>query len=136
MIIKSTKNQCAGSSSASYLKNTCVNLIFEILCYVSDGVFCLVRYSAVGKIASGHQAPIICLSIHHDSQGTENLITGSKDHLIKLFDLSNAQSSNCLDTMTGCSVWPIEVTLCSVALGTCASRSGISMDPRYNLRSA
>lgn len=54
------------------------------------------RYSAVGKVASGHLAPIICLSIHNNIRGKQNLITGSKDHLIKIFDLSNEQSSNCL----------------------------------------
>lgn len=52
------------------------------------------RYCAVGKVASGHQAPIICLNLYNDSRGKQNLITGSKDHLIKLFDLSNEQSSN------------------------------------------
>lgn len=50
----------------------------------------------MGKIVSGHQAPIICLKLHSGVKGNENLITGSKDHLIKLFDLSNYQSSNCL----------------------------------------
>ncbi|XP_067951949.1 kinesin-like protein KIF21A [Watersipora subatra] len=50
--------------------------------------------SAVGKVASGHQAPIICLSLYNDSRGKEQLLTGSKDHLIKGFDISNEQTSN------------------------------------------
>lgn len=54
------------------------------------------RYSAVGKVATGHQAPLICLSLHNSKHGGENLITGSKDHLIKLFDLSSEQTSSCL----------------------------------------
>ncbi|XP_067929509.1 kinesin-like protein KIF21B [Watersipora subatra] len=50
--------------------------------------------SAVGQVASGHQAPIICLSLYNDSRGKEQLLTGSKDHLIKGFDISNEQISN------------------------------------------
>ena len=61
---------------------------------MSSNGYCLYRYSAVGKVASGHQAPIICLNLFNDSRGRQNLITGSKDHLIKLFDLSNEQSAS------------------------------------------
>lgn len=55
----------------------------------------LFRYGAVGKVASGHQASIICLSLLNTQDGKENLITGSKDHFIKLFDLSSSDQ-NCL----------------------------------------
>lgn len=69
---------------------------FVLLAVLSHVSLYFSRYSAIGKVASGHQAPIICLSIHNSKNGGENLITGSKDHLIKLFDLSSEQTNNCL----------------------------------------
>lgn len=49
----------------------------------------------MGKVASGHQAPIICLGMQN-TKTCSNLITGSKDHFIKLFDLSTDTKQNCL----------------------------------------
>lgn len=40
------------------------------------------RFSVTGKLIGGHQAAVMCLAV-----GPDVVVTGSKDHYIKLFDL-------------------------------------------------
>ncbi|XP_024084016.1 kinesin-like protein KIF21A isoform X2 [Cimex lectularius] len=45
------------------------------------------KYSVIGKLIGGHQAAIMCLAVSPTSTGEDVVITGSKDHYIKVFDV-------------------------------------------------
>nr|XP_054589491.1 kinesin-like protein KIF21A isoform X4 [Nothobranchius furzeri] len=55
-------------------------------------VWDLRRFASTGKL-TGHQGPVMCLTV--DRSGNQDLvITGSKDHYIKLFDVSEGSLGN------------------------------------------
>ncbi|XP_069485318.1 kinesin-like protein KIF21A isoform X4 [Ambystoma mexicanum] len=47
----------------------------------------LKRLQSTGKL-SGHQGPVMCLTVDRISNGQDLIITGSKDHYIKMFDVT------------------------------------------------
>lgn len=42
------------------------------------------RHTAVGKLAGGHQAAVMCLAVDSTIPGQDVVATGSKDHYIKV----------------------------------------------------
>ncbi|KAG1668931.1 Kinesin-like protein KIF21A [Nymphon striatum] len=62
----------------------------------SDGnvlfLSCRKLFHCVGKLSGGHQAPVMCLAVDNLNKDNISVITGSKDHYIKVFEVSNAQS--------------------------------------------
>ena len=42
------------------------------------------RNCAVGKLAGGHQAAVMCLAVDSTVPGQDIIATGSKDHYIKV----------------------------------------------------
>ncbi|XP_078536066.1 kinesin-like protein KIF21A isoform X4 [Lissotriton helveticus] len=47
----------------------------------------LKRLQSTGKL-NGHQGPVMCLTVDRISNGQDLIITGSKDHYIKMFDVT------------------------------------------------
>ncbi|XP_012931393.1 kinesin-like protein KIF21A isoform X7 [Heterocephalus glaber] len=47
----------------------------------------LKRFQSTGKL-TGHLGPVMCLTVDHISSGQDLIITGSKDHYIKMFDVT------------------------------------------------
>ncbi|XP_015208101.2 kinesin-like protein KIF21A isoform X10 [Lepisosteus oculatus] len=47
----------------------------------------LKRFLSTGKL-TGHLGPVMCLTVDHTGTGQDLIITGSKDHYIKMFDVS------------------------------------------------
>ncbi|XP_071589992.1 kinesin-like protein KIF21A isoform X12 [Heliangelus exortis] len=47
----------------------------------------LKRFQSTGKL-TGHQGPVMCLTVDRLSNGQDLIITGSKDHYIKMFDVT------------------------------------------------
>ncbi|XP_070803891.1 kinesin-like protein KIF21A isoform X5 [Pituophis catenifer annectens] len=47
----------------------------------------LKRFQSTGKLA-GHLGPVMCLTVDRISNGQDLIITGSKDHYIKMFDIT------------------------------------------------
>ncbi|XP_077194330.1 kinesin-like protein KIF21A isoform X12 [Paroedura picta] len=47
----------------------------------------LKRFQSTGKL-SGHLGPVMCLTVDSISNGQDLIITGSKDHYIKMFDVT------------------------------------------------
>ncbi|XP_010162083.1 kinesin-like protein KIF21A, partial [Antrostomus carolinensis] len=47
----------------------------------------LKRFQSTGKL-TGHQGPVMCLTVDRISNGQDLIITGSKDHYIKMFDVT------------------------------------------------
>ncbi|KAM8979265.1 kinesin-like protein KIF21A isoform 6-T6 [Sarcophilus harrisii] len=47
----------------------------------------LKRFQSTGKL-TGHQGPVMCLTVDQISNGQDLIITGSKDHYIKMFDVT------------------------------------------------
>ncbi|XP_072526461.1 kinesin-like protein KIF21A isoform X2 [Salminus brasiliensis] len=45
------------------------------------------RFVSTGKL-TGHLGPVMCLTVDHSSNGQDLVITGSKDHYIKMFDVT------------------------------------------------
>lgn len=45
-------------------------------------------YYCVGKLNTGHQANVICMAVEESGVDTNIVITGSKDHYIKLFEVA------------------------------------------------
>ncbi|KAK9506808.1 hypothetical protein O3M35_008675 [Rhynocoris fuscipes] len=45
------------------------------------------KYSVIGKLIGGHQAAVMCLAVSPTSSGDDVVVTGSKDHYIKVFDV-------------------------------------------------
>ncbi|XP_068214195.1 kinesin-like protein KIF21A isoform X3 [Palaemon carinicauda] len=50
------------------------------------------KHTAVGKLAGGHQAAVMCLAVDSTIPGQDVVATGSKDHYIKVFDVSSSNS--------------------------------------------
>ncbi|XP_071533694.1 kinesin-like protein KIF21A isoform X3 [Panulirus ornatus] len=50
------------------------------------------KHTAVGKLAGGHQAAVMCLAVDSTIPGQDVVATGSKDHYIKVFDISSNNS--------------------------------------------
>ena len=48
-----------------------------------NSVFSLLRFMAVGKLSGGHQAAIMVIGVDQ-SEDKDVVITGSKDHYIKV----------------------------------------------------
>uniref|UniRef100_A0A8B9EW53 Kinesin family member 21A n=1 Tax=Amazona collaria TaxID=241587 RepID=A0A8B9EW53_9PSIT len=47
----------------------------------------LKRFQSTGKL-TGHQGPVMCLTVDRISNGQDLIVTGSKDHYIKMFDVA------------------------------------------------
>jgi len=45
------------------------------------------RFEKAGQLMGGHQAAVMCLAVGGISQVEDRVITGSKDHYIKVFDV-------------------------------------------------
>ncbi|CAM1321338.1 KIF21B (predicted) [Pycnogonum litorale] len=50
------------------------------------------KFHCIGKLSGGHQAPVMCLAVDDFGKDNITVITGSKDHYIKVFEVSDAQS--------------------------------------------
>ncbi|XP_064091324.1 kinesin-like protein KIF21A isoform X5 [Macrobrachium nipponense] len=50
------------------------------------------KHTAVGKLAGGHQAAVMCLAVDSTIPGQDVIATGSKDHYIKVFDVASSNS--------------------------------------------
>ncbi|XP_073985830.1 kinesin-like protein 31E isoform X2 [Rhodnius prolixus] len=50
-------------------------------------VWDLRKFSVIGKLIGGHQAAVMCLAVSGSSTGEDLVVTGSKDHYIKVFDV-------------------------------------------------
>ncbi|KAG8200752.1 hypothetical protein JTE90_022353 [Oedothorax gibbosus] len=50
-------------------------------------VWDLRMYRAIGKLSGSHQAAIMCLAVDHDGSDRNIVVTGSKDHYIKVFEV-------------------------------------------------
>ncbi|XP_012826383.1 kinesin-like protein KIF21B isoform X5 [Xenopus tropicalis] len=46
----------------------------------------LSRFQPIGKL-TGHMAPVMCLTVSNTQNGRDLVITGSKDHYVKIFEL-------------------------------------------------
>uniref|UniRef100_A0A4W4E7A2 Kinesin motor domain-containing protein n=1 Tax=Electrophorus electricus TaxID=8005 RepID=A0A4W4E7A2_ELEEL len=46
------------------------------------------RFVSTGKLV-GHLGPVMCLTVDHSGSGQDLVITGSKDHYIKMFDVTD-----------------------------------------------
>lgn len=46
------------------------------------------RFSSTGKLVGGHQAAVMCLAVAKMSETEDCVVTGSKDHYIKVFEVS------------------------------------------------
>lgn len=42
------------------------------------------RYKAIGKLSGSYQAAIMCLAVDNNGQDKNTVVTGSKDHYIKV----------------------------------------------------
>lgn len=48
-----------------------------------DVFLCSIRFVSTGKL-TGHLGPVMCLTVDHSGNGQDLVITGSKDHYIKV----------------------------------------------------
>lgn len=48
-------------------------------------LFLLVRFVSTGKL-TGHLSPVMCLTVDQSGNGQDLVISGSKDHYIKVCD--------------------------------------------------
>ncbi|GAB6022342.1 Kinesin-like protein kif21b [Chamberlinius hualienensis] len=46
------------------------------------------RFTAIGKLVGGHQAAVMCLAAEELDDGQSVVVTGSKDHYIKVFEFT------------------------------------------------
>lgn len=53
--------------------------------------FCLLRFACVGKLAGGHQAAVMCMAVDEVDNDSSLVITGSKDHYIKVSNMLCSQ---------------------------------------------
>ncbi|KAM8972094.1 kinesin-like protein KIF21A [Pelodytes ibericus] len=53
----------------------------------------LKRFQSTGKL-SGHLGPVMCLTVDQTANGQDLIITGSKDHYIKMFDITEGAIGN------------------------------------------
>lgn len=46
------------------------------------------QYSCLGKLSGGHQAAVMCVTAWKGQNNTDFVATGSKDHYVKVFEVS------------------------------------------------
>ncbi|KAL2091131.1 hypothetical protein ACEWY4_013394 [Coilia grayii] len=51
------------------------------------------RFQATGKL-TGHIGSVMCLTVGHSAGGKDQVITGSKDHYVKVFDVAEGTQGN------------------------------------------
>ncbi|XP_077424001.1 kinesin-like protein KIF21A isoform X5 [Vanacampus margaritifer] len=89
---------CAANTSRTVTIPAGENLINQIalnpngtVLYAAAGnsvrVWDLRRFASTGKL-TGHQGPVMCLTVDHSGNNQDLVITGSKDHYVKLFDVT------------------------------------------------
>ncbi|XP_061534344.1 kinesin-like protein KIF21A isoform X5 [Phycodurus eques] len=89
---------CASSTSRTVTIPAGENLINQIMLnpngtvlYAAAGnsvrVWDLRRFASTGKL-TGHQGPVMCLTVDQSGNNQDLVITGSKDHYVKLFDVT------------------------------------------------
>ncbi|XP_046715478.1 kinesin-like protein KIF21A isoform X2 [Silurus meridionalis] len=94
----STGDACAGNTSRTVTTAAGENQINQIalnptgtVLYVAAGnsvrMWDLRRFVSSGKL-TGHLGPVMCLTVDHSGSGQDLVITGSKDHYIKMFDVT------------------------------------------------
>ncbi|XP_062847664.1 kinesin-like protein KIF21A isoform X2 [Trichomycterus rosablanca] len=94
----STGDACAANTSRTVTTPAGENQINQIalnptgtVLYVAAGnsvrMWDLRRFVSTGKL-TGHLGPVMCLTVDHSSNGQDLVITGSKDHYIKMFDVT------------------------------------------------
>ncbi|XP_075348229.1 kinesin-like protein KIF21A isoform X8 [Mycteria americana] len=56
---------------------------------IRDSAKCIrtLTFQSTGKL-TGHQGPVMCLTVDRISNGQDLIVTGSKDHYIKMFDVT------------------------------------------------
>ncbi|PIO38283.1 hypothetical protein AB205_0020970 [Aquarana catesbeiana] len=91
-------DSCAGSQSRTVTIPPGENQINQIalkptgtFLYAAAGnavrMWDLKRFQSTGKL-TGHLGPVMCLTVDQVASGQDLIITGSKDHYIKMFDIS------------------------------------------------
>ncbi|XP_060770923.1 kinesin-like protein KIF21A isoform X3 [Neoarius graeffei] len=94
----STGDSCAANTSRTVTTAAGENQINQIalnptgtVLYVAAGnsvrMWDLRRFVSTGKL-TGHLGPVMCLTVDHSGNGQDLVITGSKDHYIKMFDVT------------------------------------------------
>ncbi|XP_042637223.1 kinesin-like protein KIF21A [Orycteropus afer afer] len=89
---------CSASSSRTVAIPSGENQINQIalnptgtFLYAASGIavrmWDLKRFQSTGKL-TGHLGPVMCLTVDQISSGQDLIITGSKDHYIKMFDVT------------------------------------------------
>ncbi|XP_061678354.1 kinesin-like protein KIF21A isoform X5 [Syngnathoides biaculeatus] len=89
---------CASSTNRTVSIPAGENLINQIMLnpngtvlYAAAGnsvrVWDLRRFASTGKL-TGHQGPVMCLTVDQSGNNQDLVITGSKDHYVKLFDVT------------------------------------------------
>ncbi|XP_077373306.1 kinesin-like protein KIF21A isoform X4 [Festucalex cinctus] len=89
---------CAANTSRTVTIPAGENLINQIalnpngtVLYAAAGnsvrVWDLRKFASTGKL-TGHQGPVMCLTVDHSGNNQDLVITGSKDHYVKLFDVT------------------------------------------------
>ncbi|XP_076067796.1 kinesin-like protein 31E [Oratosquilla oratoria] len=76
-------NDIALSENSSRLYSAAGNIV---------RVWDLRKHHSVGKLAGGHQAAVMCLAVDSATPGQDVVASGSKDHYIKVFDVSETNS--------------------------------------------
>ncbi|XP_076863687.1 kinesin-like protein KIF21A isoform X3 [Brachyhypopomus gauderio] len=100
----STGDVCAGSTNRTVTIPAGENQINQIalnptgtVLYAAAGnsvrMWDLRRFVSTGKL-TGHLGPVMCLTVDHSSSGQDLVITGSKDHYIKMFDVADGVVGN------------------------------------------
>uniref|UniRef100_A0A4W4E6U9 Kinesin motor domain-containing protein n=1 Tax=Electrophorus electricus TaxID=8005 RepID=A0A4W4E6U9_ELEEL len=90
---------CAGSTNRTVTIPAGENQINQIalnptgtVLYAAAGnsvrMWDLRRFVSTGKLV-GHLGPVMCLTVDHSGSGQDLVITGSKDHYIKMFDVTD-----------------------------------------------
>ncbi|XP_066522997.1 kinesin-like protein KIF21A isoform X4 [Hoplias malabaricus] len=94
----STGDACAATTNRTVTIPTGENQINQIalnptgtVLYAAAGnsvrMWDLRRFVSTGKL-TGHLGPVMCLTVDHSGNGQDLVITGSKDHYIKMFDVT------------------------------------------------
>ncbi|CAB1444409.1 unnamed protein product [Pleuronectes platessa] len=93
-------------------------------------VWDLRRFASTGKL-TGHLGPVMCLTVDQSGSNQDLVITGSKDHYIKLFDVTEGSLGSISPTHNfepphydGIESLVVQGTFSSAAPETTASRSG------------
>ncbi|XP_031215406.1 kinesin-like protein KIF21A [Mastomys coucha] len=86
----STSRTVAIPSGESQINQIALNATGTFL-YAASGnavrMWDLKRFQSTGKL-TGHLGPVMCLTVDQISNGQDLIITGSKDHYIKMFDVT------------------------------------------------